>query len=538
MLLVVGLDGATFDLIHPWIKAGYLPALKHLLETGTSGQLESTMPPVTAPAWASFMTGKNPGQHSVFDYFRPDRDKGRFDLINRNNIAGRSLWEYLSEAGLKVGVLNVPVTHPPRPVNGYLVPGLLSPDQGQTTYPAGFLKPYQGELGPYQLTPHLLYRPGDEAAYIASLLDTINTQVRYALRLSQDHPTDFLMVHFLASDIAQHALWKYQDPDHPDHAPELAEKYGPAIRNIYIRLDEAIGQLLAALPPQTTTIVMSDHGFGPLHHTINLNNFFIQTGLMALKRDLSVQARAWAFRRGITLQPAQRILRRLFKKTPTQPSKLIGFADVDWSRTLAYSLGHMGQVYLNLKGREPYGIVQPEDYETVRNQVIAVLKTLHHPTSKRPLVDEIIPREAVAGGPYLADGPDLHVVIDGYRAVAYPMFSADGNIVAGHRHIHGDSGNHRRQGIFIASGPPIQPGHTIEGASILDLAPTILHLMGVPVPDDMDGRTLSEALTPEFLSRRPVTYQASLSALPVGITYSNEEQAILEKQLRSLGYLD
>jgi len=541
-LLVIGLDGATLDLVRPWAAQGHLPHLAKLIAEGTHGPLESTLPPVTSPAWPSFVTGKNPGRHGVFDFIRPRAGgprTGAFDMVNASQIDGRMIWEYLSDAGLTCGVLNVPITYPPRKVNGYLVPGLLSPDQGKTTYPPDFLRPYEAELGPYRLTPRVSYKIGNEDAFIADIADLIETQARYALRLMRDHPTDFTMAHFLATDISQHALWKHQDPTHPAHDPAQAARYGNAIRDIYARLDDVIGQMMA-LAPDATVIVMSDHGFGPLHRIVNLNMLFLEAGLLALKQTPWVRLRAWAFKRGFT--PAavwkviervglQNIVWRVSKKARNEVvGKFLGFEDVDWSRTLAYSMGHVGQVYVNLKGREPQGIVEPEDYEAVRERVIGVLKSLGDREGSPLRVDRIIPREEAASGPYLDRAPDLHVVMDGYRTIAFPLFAQDGQIIT--RQIRDDSGCHRLHGVFIARGQGIAHGE-IAGARIIDLAPTILHLMNVPVPDDMDGHVLTEAL----VTPRPVETQTAVPASHAQEDLTAEEAAEVEERLRALGYL-
>jgi len=530
-LLVIGLDGAAPELVLPWSAQGHLPNLARLIAEGTHGPLESTLPPVTSPAWPSFMTGKNPGRHGVFDFIRPRG--GRFDMVNASQIDGRMIWEYLSDAGLTCGVLNVPVTYPPRPIKGYLVPGLLSPDQGKTTWPPDFLQPYEAELGPYRLTPRVQYKAGNEDEFIADLHNLIETQARYALRLMHDHPTDFTMVHFLATDIGQHALWKHHDPTHPMHNPALAARYGHALREIYARLDSVIGQMME-LVPEATVIVMSDHGFGPLHRIVNLNMLFLEAGLLALKQTPWVRTRAWALRRGLT--PAavwklverlglQNIVWRVSKQARNEiVDRFLGFDDVDWSRTLAYSMGHVGQVYINLKGREPQGIVEPAEYESVRQRVMDVLLRLPVP------VDRIIPREEAASGPYLDRAPDLHVVMDGYRTIAFPLFATDGKIVT--QQIRGDSGCHRLHGVLIARGHGIAHGE-IQGARIIDLAPTILHLMNVPVPDDMDGRVLTEALA----TRKPIKTQAAVPASQARQDLTDEEAAQVEERLRALGYL-
>lgn len=523
-VLVIALDGATFDLLNPWLAEGHLPTLSGLINKGTSGELHSTLPPVTAPAWASFMTGKNPGQHGTFDFFRPHAaDLDQYEMVNSSHIQAKLVWEYLSEAGVRVGVLNVPVTHPPRPVNGYLVPGLLSPDQGQTCYPPNLLQPYQAELGPYRLTPELLYHPDNAAAFIADLHALCERQSQYAQRLLADQPTDFCMVHFLAPDIAQHKLWHTNDPTHPWYNPAEAARYGSALRDLFVRLDQAIADLIALMPADSTVIVMSDHGFGPLHQTVNLNLYLVQVGLMRLKRGWMVRERQWAMARPRVWRWVGRWLRPLT------------FADVDWSQTAAYSLGHIGQIYLNVRGRQPFGMVAPEAYETVRAEVIEHLQRLRHPVTGQPLVEQIIVREAAAYGPHLDNGPDLHLVLDGYRAMAYPLFATEGGIVTQQR--LGNSGDHRANGILIAAGPPFKVGQTLTAAHLVDLAPTLLYLLGVPVPDDMDGQVLWEAITPTHRAEHPVQYQAAASGANQVNPLSQSEEEIIAQRLRDLGYM-
>lgn len=523
-VLVIALDGATFAVLNPWLAEGVLPTLARLIAAGTSGELSSTLPPLTAPAWASFMTGKNPGKHGVFDFFLSTAaDLDRYEMVNSSHIQAKLLWEYLSEAQVRVGALNVPVTHPPRPVNGFLVPGLLSPDQGQTCYPPDLLLPYQEALGPYRLTPNLLYHPNNVAAFVADLHALCQRQSRYAQRLYTDHPVDFFMVHFLAPDIAQHKLWHYSDPAHPWHDPAEAAQHGAALRDLFARLDQAIADLIALMPAETTVIVMSDHGFGPCHQRVNLNSFFIRKGLMRLKRTLPVRGRQWLFNRPRLWRGVGRWLRPL------------SFADVNWAQTTAYSLGHIGQVYLNVQGRQPFGAIPPEAYEATRAAVMAHLRQLRHPVSGRPLVAQIITREAAAHGPFLDHGPDLHLVLDDFRAVAYPMFAADGRVVSEQR--LGNSGDHRPNGILIAAGPPINAGQTLTGARLIDLAPTLLYLLGVPVPDDMDGLVLWEAIRETYRADHPLKRQtAVIPTNPTTPLSPSEEQAVA-RRLRDLGYM-
>ncbi|HID88319.1 MAG TPA: hypothetical protein EYP52_01215 [Anaerolineae bacterium] len=540
-VLVIGIDGGTLDLIRPWAEEGHLPSLARLMTEGAWGRLESTLPPVTSPAWPTFATGKNPGKHGVFDFIRPSG--GDFEMVNSTYIKARTLWQILSEAGRRVGVVNVPVTYPPQPVNGFVVSGMLSPHGGRFTYPEDLLDPYREELGPYRIAPSVQYKPGEEEPFIEDLLDLVERRGRYALRLMEDHPWDFLMVHFQATDVLQHAFWKFVDPTHPRHDPEAARRFVPAMREVFHRMDGFIGRMIDRLDGETTVIVMSDHGFGPLHWVVNLNLFFLEKGLLHLKRAPFTRLRTGLFRAGLTPASIWHLIERVglqnyvwlvSKSTRNKVvSKFLSFDDVDWSRTVAYSIGHVGQIYINLKGREPHGIVEPgEGYKEARERVIEALRDLRHPETGDPLLDRVILGEEVTHGPYADRGPDLHVVFDGYRAIAFPLFATDSRIVT--RQIRGDSGCHRLHGLLIAWGAAVRRGRVPEDAHIMDLAPTILHLMGLPVPDDMDGKVL----TPMLSLDRPVEYEHVASEeerAEEGL--SAEESAEVEDRLRALGYL-
>jgi predicted AlkP superfamily phosphohydrolase/phosphomutase len=540
-MLVIGIDGGTFDLILPWAEAGDLPNLARLMAEGVHGPLESTLPPVTAPAWSTFATGKNPGKHGVFDFILPMG--GRYDLVNATSVHAPTLWQIISEEGRKCGVMNVPVTYPPAPINGFVIGGMLSPVSGTFTYPANLLDRYAAQLKPYRIAPSVQYKPGNETEFVADLLDLVERRGAYALRLMADFPYDFLMFHFQATDNMQHAFWKYVDPAHPQYDPEAASRFGPALKQVYQRIDSAIGQMLDRLTEDTTVIVMSDHGFGPLHYVVNLNLLLLDHGLLRLKRGAWTRLKAGLFRAGLTPASVWHLIERtglqnyvwhVSKSTRNKVvSRFLSFDDVDWSRSLAYSIGHVGQVFVNLKGREPEGIVEPgAEYESVRQRVIEALGDLRHPETGQPLVDEIVPGDRVVTGPYARRGPDLHIVMDGYRTIAFPLFATDSQIVT--RQIRGDSGCHRMHGVFIAKGPEVQVGKQVDNARILDLAPTILHLMGLPVLDDMDGRVLAEALTTSRpVERRPagVPGEGTEEAL------SAEDTAEVEDRLRALGYL-
>lgn len=537
-LLIIGLDGATFDLIKPWQEAGHLPNLAALMARGAYRDLASTLPPVTSPAWPTFMTGCNPGKHGVFDFIQPSGSD--FSLVNASKIKQPTIWQRLSDAGLRVGVLNVPVTYPPSPLNGFMISGILSPKGGEICYPADLIDRYEERLGPYRLAPDIQYKNGIEEEYIDDIQDLIRAHGEWALTLMSEEAWDVLMVHFIALDIMMHAMWRFSDPIHPRYEPS---PYQNAIRDGYQLVDEYIGRMLNQLPEETTVLVMSDHGFGPLHSIVNLNLFLMQKGLLKLKRDPWTQLKSFAFRLGLTPANIYRLLERAdLQNIATRVSKdtrnrvvgkFLSFDSVDWSNTVAYSMGHVGQIYLNIAGREPFGIVKQSEIPSVRRQVVDALQELRD-ADGRPLISKIVAREETYFGPFEGQGPDLHLVIDNYRMIAFPLFATDGKIIT--KQIRGDSGCHRREGVFIASGHGIRQAGSVDEADILDLAPTIMHLLGQPVPRSMDGRVLEEI----FTDQRAVTYtedaqpaDGEIESLALG----DDEERQIEERLRSLGYL-
>ncbi|MGB3716039.1 MAG: alkaline phosphatase family protein [Candidatus Promineifilaceae bacterium] len=537
-LLIIGIDGATFDLIHPWIGEGHLPNLERLMQGGVSGTLSSTLPPVTSPAWPTFMTGCNPGKHGVFDFIQPSG--ADFQLVNATKIKQPTLWQRLSNAGYRVGVLNVPVTYPPQPLNGFMISGILSPKNGRISYPEDLINRHGDGLADYRVAPNVQYKTGIEAEFIDDIYELIRSHGDWALRLMEREPCDVFMVHFIALDIMMHALWRFMDHQHPRFEQSPFEN---AIRDGYKMVDEYVGRLVNQLPDDASVVVMSDHGFGPLKSIVNLNIFLLEKGLLKLRRDPFTRIKAAAFKRG--LSPAivyrwverlglQNLATRVSKNTRNQMvAKFLSFDNVDWSRTVAYSMGHVGQVYLNVAGREPEGIISESDYSEQRDAVIESLRDLRD-DEDRPLVSRIILREETYHGPYTRYGPDIHLVLDDYNVIAFPLFATDGNIIT--QQIRGDSGCHRREGILIIEGPGIMSGSVLAEADIVDLAPTILHMLGEGVPRMMDGQVLQEIFqSPSEVSFVEEEHEAGDLVDDKALTA--DEEAQIEERLRSLGYL-
>ncbi|MCC6168547.1 MAG: DUF2304 family protein [Caldilineaceae bacterium] len=556
-VLVIGLDGATFDLIRPWAAAGHLPTLQRIMAEGAHGSLRSTVPPMTGPAWTSFATGVNPGRHRLYDWIARDEGRYTFSPVTALDCTAPTIYTLLSQAGRRVCALNIPMTYPPTPVNGVLVSGLPAPSTRATiTYPAGLYQEIVDAVGEYILYPDpgQAYSDSGVDAFLQKLYHTTDVRLRTLDYLRGREAWDFAMVVFNGTDTISHALWKYMDPHHPLHDPHKALKYGNAIRDYYAYLDGKLAQIVDTLPDDTTLIVMSDHGFGPFHKFIHVNNWLLHEGFMAVNPGLRTGLKHTLFRGGFSPMNVYDTLMRLglgaLKREVVRgqgqgllKTLFLSFEDIDWSRTQAYSLGNVGQVYLNVAGREPQGCVQPgAEYERVRDQIVARLQTLRDPETGELAVESIHRREELYHGEHLDKAPDIVFLPRRLEYFGFGEYEFGSHKVVESMR-RGISGTHRMNGIFMAYGASIQPGVVVENAGLYDLAPTILHLMGEPAAQ-MDGRVLAEALAPAG-SRAAATPRAASApgadgqeggGTP-GETLSAEDKKILADRLRSLGYV-
>lgn len=544
-LLVIGLDGATFDLIHPFIAQGYLPNLKELMARGVWSELGSTVPPVTASAWTSFMTGKNPGAHGLFDFMQ--RRPNSYDLtpVSSADRDGKAVWEVAGDAGLRSIVMGVPVTYPPTPLEGLMVTGMLTPRGAPDyTYPAALADELRAAIGEYVVYSDEVYSRGRGEIFLEALHYSIQQRVRAAAYLLHKYPWDLGIVVFPETDTVSHGLWWAFDATHHQHNQPGADQLRHGIREIYRDLDAYIGELVASLPTDTTVLVMSDHGHGPLRNFLYVNNFLKQRGYLSLKNETGARVKDAAFRAGLTPRTAYGLLLRLGlgKLRRTLDKRRAGrgllkrfflsLQDVDWSRTRAYSIGYIGEVHINLRGREPQGVVAPgAEYEQVRNELVRELSELRQPDGT-PLVEKIWRKEEIYHGAHLADAPDLLFFPRNLETIAFGDFEFGSNKLI--EPAYGVSSSHRMNGILIGAGPEIRGQAELAAPSLIDLAPTILHLLGLPVPTDMDGRVLSEMLD----DRRAIRYGGS-AALDGTRTdgYSGDQEEQVIQRLQDLGYI-
>src|SRR5262249_2286617 len=420
-LLVIGLDGASFNVLDPLIERAQLPNIKALIDRGARAELETTFPPITAVAWSSFMTGKNPGKHGIFEFVTRN-GSSRELAVNASLREGSAIWDLLTEAAKRVIVDNFPCTYPPRAVNGLMISDFMTPS-GRSDYgfPQSLLKELEDKFGPYRLHLHQTYASGGARGVLDELNDELEYKAKVSEYLMTQYDWDGFFQYFWGTDRIQHELRHSIDEKHPRHDKQEAALYREKVYGYFRRVDEIVGGLIKLAGDDATVWILSDHGFGPAHKYCSFNLWLMQEGFLRLKADALTRIKKLMFYAGVTPETAYKLIRAIPIKS-LQPSRgvsqkpgaskllnrvFLSFEDVDWSRTVAFSKGNYGQIYVNLKGRERNGSVPEEDYESVCEDIVARLKAMKDPESGEPWIDRVFRREQIYEGPRVGDAPDI-----------------------------------------------------------------------------------------------------------------------------------
>ena len=556
-VLVFGLDSAPLAWVQKWAAEGRIPNLKRLMDRGATGILRTVNPPLSPAAWSSFATGMLPGKHGVFDHIY--RRPGSYQLAPANSKmrGGKPVWQIISEYGGSGGIINVPETYPPVKVNGFLLSGMDTPsDDADFAYPVELKAELQSVMGGYKVFGLRSKENLDRS--IAGMHETIPMRVHAGQYLWESHRPDFMTLVFMETDVIQHKCWKYMDAAHPEYAANAADrhKYADAIPDIYSRIDEALGPWLNALNDDTTVIIMSDHGAGPLNKFLHLNNWLVREGFMHFKPSALARLKHAAFQLGFT--PANMIdlitaLRLGLVDTATNKIKnemaqkervtlaqrvFLSWDDVDWSRTVAYTLGgNYTGIYVNLRGREPQGCVAPgAEYEALRDRLTDRLHQWRDPDTGQPIAEKVYRREEIHTGPYADRAPDVIFTSVAEAYVGFGGHEFASNVLMATSALF--NAHHRMDGMISLAGRGIRPG-LLATRRIIDVAPTVLHLLGYPVPTNMDGRVMENALAPDFLNAHPVQVGEAVGAISAAPEsgYSEKDETEVLGRLADLGYL-
>ncbi len=561
-VFVLGLDGAPETVLGPLLEAGEMPHLAALGAGGARGALLSTTPPTSPVAWATFVTGKNPGRHGVYDFLEFSHRPLGGRVNSSRTVSGETIWEIATRAGLRSVTAGVALTWPPRPAAGLQLGDFLSPAGARDlASDPDLLREMEAALGPYEPWCTAAYHRRNEAEVLRRLRAFLDYHLAAVLYLLDRVEWDLFTYNLMAVDRLLHELWHVWDPGHPFRKGRDLREEREGFVDFFRAIDRAIGEVRRRLPADAALLVLSDHGNGPVTQYLNLNVWLLREGYIALRPGALVALKRWLFERGKTPAWGYRRLARmgfadlvvsrlrggqLGRLDRLVEALFLSRRDIDWKRTRAYAQGNYGQVFLNLRGRQPDGPVEPgEEAEALLEEVSGKLLALRGEKSGEPLVRAARRPDELYRGPWTSLAPDLVVEMRDPRHHTLGLFDFTSHRLV--QRAFSMSGDHVPEGVLFAAGPAIGPGATPRGAHLADMAPTILHLLGIPVPQDMDGRVLEEVLAPGW-NRAPIHERAFTSIAgadppratrrePPASPLSEEEEAEVRRRLQDLGYL-
>jgi predicted AlkP superfamily phosphohydrolase/phosphomutase len=509
---VLGLDCAEPSLVFERYREE-LPFLARLMARGCYGPLESTVPPITVPAWMCMMTGCDPGTLGIYGFRnRRDRSYGALEFANSHMVCVPTLWELLGEQGKESLIVGVPLTYPPKPLKGALVSDFLAPStQEEYTYPPELRQEIAQVVGDYLLDARG-FREKDRDALLAEIYTMTERRFTLAKHLLTTRPWNLFVMVEMGPDRMHHAFWRYMDAHHPFHQPE--HRFANAIRDYYRFLDAQIEALVQLLDENTLLLVVSDHGAKRMVGGFCFNEWLMQEGYLVLKT---------------------------VPETPTKFSPEM----VDWSRTRAWGDGgYYGRLFLNVRGREPQGTVPPEEVEALKQELIQRIEALSDENGQ--LMGNRVFRSEEVYTSCRGVPPDLIVYFGDlhWRSVG----SVGHNTLWTHTNDTGpDDANHAPFGIFLmgdvkalrdTEAPAKAPDATdaLNGLSLYDIAPTVLNAFDLPVPANMRGKIIerSQERGPAPNLRQTLSPSAPLQEERA---YTEQEEEELARRLEELGYI-
>lgn len=524
-VLMIGLDGATFTLFKPLSEQGVLPFLTHMIENGTASHLMSTRNPLTPPAWTSMTTGVSPEVHGIYDFLRPAylKDGSVYLKVNDSRLnRAENVFEMATRAGKRGTALNFYGYAPAREIDGYVVSGFVP------------WKHLRHGIHPKELFAKLKasdefdYRDlgmdiGEEKKVVQGLDASENEEwielqnVRdkawadLTCRMMNEDRTDLTAVVLDGPDKIQHLFWRYVDPDGYAGEPgEETEKVRRLVVDFYARMDKNIQNMVEAAGPDTNVIITSDHGFGPTTEIFYMNQWLAEQGYLKWSDSAQNDAKG--------------------QLTSDKIRDHLGM--IDWRNTLAFCpTPSSNAIYFKPDMGSGIGVT-PDNYMNVALGLREKLLNWKDPATGTPVVVGA-DMNKMRGVNYAEPCPDITVRLRDGGFVS--ILNSEDCVVQ--RPLA--DGTHRPEGIFVGYGPDFRRDETVDALNLLDMTPLMLALMGLPVPENLEGRVPVEALEPGFEhTLGAASRTATAGAAPDVAEPTAEEREVLLRQMKKLGYMD
>ncbi len=527
--ILIGLDGATFTVLDALMEENVMPFLKKFTASGARGKLISVTPPLTPPAWTTVMTGRSPGNHGIFDFMRFESPQSRYLAINNlRHVRCETIWSMASRQGLRAASLNFVMMSPLRPFSGYIIPGWVSWRHIRHVFHPPELYERVKALPGFDLKELSMDVTMDEKAMEGCPEEEYEGWVRLHIRreqqwfsvwryLMKESPCELMAIVLDGVDKLQHLCWRFISPELLPRSPSPWEQKIRSLCLDYFRqVDAFIAETVAMTGGEANIIIVSDHGFSTTSEIVYMNSWLQQRGYLEWADGASTTA-SLPGKLGLELPRKQAYL-------------------LDWTKTKAYAVTPSSNgIHICIAGQRGENGITPGEYENFRKELADSLRRFVDPQTGQPVITRVGTREELFAGSQVKDAPDLTVTLRDGGFIS--ILKSDKLVETRPEPL----GTHHPEGIFIAGGPDIRKGLSAPQFSILDVAPTLLHSLGLPVPDDLEGRALAEVFTPSYMQKYPVkTGEPTIPPEPfpgLAVPAQDEEQKEIMTRLKALGYM-
>lgn len=560
---IIGLDGGTFKIIDYLIGQKQMPSFSRFISDGSRAILKSTMPPITPAAWSSFYTGSNPGKTGIVDFYKWVPGTYKLSPINSGDVGCQPIWIQASNAGKRVCTYNVPVTYPAAPVNGILISGMDAPSFDDfCVFPKDFKEELLLNISDFSVNPDIdiFYlannHPDPVGEYARRMNSFLQTELKTIRFLADKEDWDLFVSVIRSTDILQHIFMKQVDNviDGNGSSTEDEARRAEFVFSCYKQIDALLGEFCSKLEEiDGQLIIMSDHGFTTLRKQVNLNRMLADAGLLKFNSASKLRTMTNTLKKSVSA--------RIPKKTRASLKKYLRMEDeifwmkkhadsmtdyIDWSQTHTCVIGQFGCLYVNMKDRQPLGLIADEkERRAVLDKVKESLSKLVDPDDNKPVVADFFHREDIYAGPLIEQLPDMVIQMrNTYQGVFAPDENSQTEIVTAPKNKYVKdlchTGTHTGDGILILYGSNFR--HVdFKLANMVDIAPTVMNVLGLPFFGESDGNIL----TSSFVNGTAKTVDESLTAEKTKNfkyktekkKYSDDEEEEIRKRLENLGYL-